>query len=199
MTTVALFMISPNWSETTVNVPLEVLENAAVIPQGLNLNPPKEIENKPKPIEPEVVKKVFGVSRKSHTANASSESSASVKQGNTVAKEMDDLKLDQNDPDQIPIPAADYLITTPVKLISQVQANRTEEARKAGYTGTSQMILIIGADGLVKKVDLLNSLEFGLNEKALEIARSLKFTPAKMQDQAVATKIRFSINFKSIN
>jgi TonB family protein len=109
------------------------------------------------------------------------------------------LKLKDTDPDSLPIPADDYLVTSGAKLISSVQANRTDEARKAGYTGTAILLILIDQNGSVREAKLLNKLDFGLDEKALEIAKTLKFIPAKIKDDPVATKIRFSINFKSSN
>lgn len=193
-----LFSLDLFKPKTTVNVPLEVITNPVVVSPQLqlqpkNITPPAE---KAEPI-PEV-KKVFGVSRKAITDDTGT-SGVQVKQGNTVAKEMDQLKLDKNDPDSIPIPADDYLITSGAKLKMQVVANRTEEARKAGYTGTAILLIIIDKDGSVKKAELLNSLDYGLNERALEIVKNLKFEPARVKDEPVATQIRFSINFKSTN
>ena len=182
-----------------INVHIDIIRNPVVIPAQLNLQPRHERPNPAPPKNEEPVKKVFGLSRKAITDSASSGSSVSVKQGNTVAKEMDNLKLDKDDSDSIPIPADDYLVTSGAKLLSQVVANRTEEARKAGYTGTAILLIIIDKQGVVKKAELLNSLDYGLNEKALEIVKTLKFSPAKIKDEAVATQIRFSINFKSTN
>ena len=193
-----LFSLDLFKPKTTVNVPLEVITNPVVVSPQLqlqpkNITPPAE-KNEPIP----EVKKVFGVSRKAITDDTGT-SGVQVKQGNTVAKEMDQLKLDKNDPDSIPIPADDYLITSGAKLKMQVVANRTEEARKAGYTGTAILLIIIDKDGSVKKAELLNSLDYGLNERALEIVKNLKFEPARVKDEPVATQIRFSINFKSTN
>lgn len=181
-------------------VKFEVIENPVVVPPNLVLQP----KNETKPVEPvkpipENTQKVFGLSRKAITAKDITSDSASVKQGNTIAKENDDLKLKDSDPDSLPIPADDYLVTSGAKLISAVQANRTDEARKAGYTGTAILLILIDQNGIVRDAQLLNKLDFGLDQKALEIAKTLKFVPAKIKDEPVATKIRFSINFKSSN
>lgn len=181
-------------------VKFEVIENPVVAPPNLVLQPKNETKPQEpvKPI-PENTQKVFGLSRKAITATNADDATASVKQGNTIAKENDDLKLKDSDPDSLPIPADDYLVTSAAKLISSVQANRTDEARKAGYTGTAVLLILIDQNGLVRDAQLLNKLDFGLDEKALEIAKMLKFIPAKIKDDPVAVKIRFSINFKSSN
>lgn len=164
---------------------------------NLTLQPKNQVQ--PKPIVEPIKKSkaVFGVNRKAITT--SDAEAVSVKQGNTVAKENDDQKLADSDAESLPIPADDYLVTTGAKLISSVQANRTDEARKAGYIGTAILLILIDQMGLVRDVQSLNQLEFGLTEKAITIAKQLKFMPAKVKDEPVAIKIRFSINFKSSN
>ncbi len=175
-----------------------VIDNPVIAPSNLVLQPKNETQPKEavKPI-PESSQKVFGLSRKAMTTSKSD--AAVVKLGNTVTKENDDLKLKPTDADSLPIPADDYLVTSGAKLISSVIANRTYEARKAGYIGSAVLVLLIDREGLVREVKLLNQLEFGLGEKAIEIAKQLKFSPAKIKDDPVATKIRFSIHFKSSN
>ncbi len=174
-----------------------VIENPVVAPSNLILQPKNEIKPTVTKEIPETSQKVFGLSRKAITTSKAD--AASVKQGNTIAKENDDLKLKPTDADSLPIPADDYLVTSGAKLISTVIANRTDEARKAGYVGSAVLLILIDREGLVREVKLLNVLEFGLGEKAIEIAKQLKFIPAKIKDDPVATKIRFSINFKSSN
>jgi Gram-negative bacterial TonB protein C-terminal len=175
-----------------------VIDNPVIAPSNLVLQPKNETRppETVKPI-PDSSQKVFGLSRKAMTTSKSG--ATVVKLGNTVTKENDDLKLKPTDADSLPIPADDYLVTSGAKLISSVIANRTDEARKAGYIGSAVLVLLIDREGLVREVQLLNQLEFGLGEKAIEIAKQLKFSPAKIKDDPVATKIRFSIHFKSSN
>ena len=178
-------------------VPLTVIEDPVVVPTNLILQPTKPVEKPkeiPKPIE---TQKVFGASRKSMTAAATDESAISVKQGNTVAKEQDDLKLKDSDADSIPIPADDYLITQGVTLIYSPKLTRTEAAQKEGYTGKAEVAMIVDDKGNVRDAQLLNELKFGLGERALEIARQMKFKPAQVDGTPVAVKIRYIIRFIS--
>lgn len=180
-------------------VPLTVIEEPVIVPANLVLQPHKETpkpEVKPIPVE---TQKVFGVSRKAITAGASDESAIDVKKGNTVAKEQDDLQLKDTDADSIPIPADDFLVTQNVKLIYSPKLQRTEEAQKEGYTATAELTLLIDKQGLVREVKQLNELKFGLNERALEIARQLRFEPAQVKGEPVAVKIRFNLVFKASN
>jgi TonB family protein len=195
---ILLFVMDLGMLKSTKKINFDVIENPIVMPPNLNLQIKNETKpQKPPEVVPDNTQKVFGVSRKAITTTDSN--AVSVKQGNTVVKENDDLTLKDSDADSLPIPADDYLITSGVQLISTVIANRTDEARKAGYTGTAVLLILIDKEGIVREVKLLNKLDFGLDERALEIGKTLKFIPAKIKEDAVATKIRFSINFKSSN
>ena len=178
-------------------VPLTIIEEPVVVPSNLVLQPPKEnapTKEIPKPVE---TQKVFGVSRNAITAGESDESAINVKKGNTVVKEQDDLTLKATDADSILIPADDFLVTQNVKLIFSPKAQRTEEARKEGYTGDAQLSLLVDKDGVVRSVQLLNELKFGLGDRAIEIAQQLKFSPAQIKGEPVAVRIKFVILFKS--
>ena len=180
-------------------VPLTVIEEPMVVPANLVLQPPKDLprpEVKPAPVD---TQKVFGVSRKAITAAAGDDTGIKIKNGNTVVKEQDDLLLKDSDADSIPIPSDDFLITQNAKLIFSPKLSRTDEAKKEGYTGTAELNLVIDQKGIVRDVKLLNDLKFGLNEKAIEIARQLRFQPAQIQGEAVAVKVRFNLNFKASN
>lgn len=94
-------------------------------------------------------------------------------------------------------PASDSEITSPARLLSQIKANRTEAARKADYSGISQIELVIGSDGVVKQAKLRNSLPHGLDAVALDIALKAKFKPAMIDNQPVASAILFKVRFES--
>lgn len=155
------------------------------------IKPPTE-EIKPKPPEKRAV---FGVSRKAITATESSDNAAEVKQGNTVAKEQDDLTLDKDDADSLPIPADDFLISQMPKLKSEVRIPYPVEAKKAGIEGPVVMDLLIDDQGKVRQVELIKGPGFGLNEAALAALKSFEFTPARIADKNVAVKIRYTYRF----
>lgn len=189
---IGLLTLKPKTIKTKVNI--EVFENPKVAPKTLNLEPPKQDKVKPPPPPPET-KQVFGVSRKAITSNDTTGAAAEVKLGNTVAKEQDNLKLDPNDADSLPIPADDYLVSSMPQLLSEVRIPYPEEAKKAGIEGPVVMELLIDAQGQVRQVSLVKGPGFGLNEAALSAIKNFKFRPAKMQDQAVAVKIKYTYRF----
>lgn len=179
--------------KSTPKIPIEVLQYPQAAPSHLKLQltKPQAEEKKPEP----VVKKVFGVSRKAMTAASPSENTAEIKQGNTVAKEIDNLKLDKDDPDSIPIPTDDYLITTQVSLVREIRIPYPPEAKKANVDGPVVMDLIIDQNGKVKSVILVRGPGSGLSEAAVEAAKSFEFRPAKVGDQTVVVKIRYTYRF----
>ena len=85
----------------------------------------------------------------------------------------------------------------PRVLFEPKSKKRTDEARKAGYTGVAKLVILIGIDGKVKKARLLNSLEYGLNERALDLAKQLIFSPAMAGDKPVAVEKELNVSFRS--
>jgi TonB family protein len=156
----------------------------------------KPMEETPPP-KPEVVtRKVFGVNRKSITTTDAS--ATAVKAGNTTAKENDNLELNKDDADSLPIPVADYLITDePSVIFEPKNKQRTEEARKNGYTATARMKILVDVEGNVRDVKLLNELKYGLGERAIEIVKQVKLSPAKVNGKPVAVIRDFTITFKA--
>lgn len=93
--------------------------------------------------------------------------------------------------------ASDGTITTPAALLTKITANRTEAARKADFSGVSQIEIVVGSDGRVKNAKLKNSLPFGLDEVALKLVRESKFRPAMVNNKPVASAILFKVRFES--
>jgi TonB family protein len=156
------------------------------------VKPLEEVQKKPEVI----ARKVFGASRKSITTTDTT--GVAVKAGNTVAKENDNLELNKDDLDSLPIPVADYLITDePSVVFEPKNKQRTEEARKNGYTGTARLKILIDETGIVRDVKLINSLKYGLDERAIELAKQVKLSPAKVNGKPVAVIRDFTITFKA--
>ncbi len=189
---VGILFFKPKSEKKTVK--FEVYENVKVVPKTLNLEPPKAEPVKPTPPPPDT-KKVFGVSRKALTSAAPDASSAEVKSGNTVAKEMDNLKLDPSDADSLPIPADEFLVTSMPVLVSEVRIPYPDEAKKAGIEGPVVMDLLIDEQGKVRQVTLIKGPGFGLNDAALAVIKNFQFRPARIKDQSVAVKIRYTYRF----
>lgn len=84
------------------------------------------------------------------------------------------------------------------KLISVPKnRNRTDEARRAGYTGISKVRIQISDRGDVINAQVLNDLPYGLNERAIDYAKQLKFKPALLNNQPILVERELAINFSS--
>lgn len=185
-----ILLWKPSFSSKKVN--FEVLVNPKPNEQSLSLQPTKPKEE----VKPEPVKRsVFGVSRKAITTSENSQENATVKQGNTLAKDPDSLKLNDQDADSLPIPADEYLVSRMPILLSEVRIPYPEEARRAGVEGPVIMDLLIDLNGIVRKVDLVSGPGYGLNEAATQAIKNFKFQPAQVDQQAVAVRIRYSYRF----
>jgi TonB family protein len=149
----------------------------------------RKVETKPRA--------VFGLNKNTLTAEkvSSSEISVVVKQGNTMAKEQDDEKLKPEDQDSLPNPTEEFLVSQMPVLVSEVRIPYPQQAREAGVEGPVVMELLIDADGKVRKVLLISGPGYGLNEAALKAVENFQFKPAKVDDQSVAVKIRYTYRF----
>ncbi|GIL18853.1 MAG: protein TonB [Oligoflexia bacterium] len=172
-------------------IEIEVFEMPKVAPPSVVQNP--TATPKPKTVPKEEKRQVFGVSRKAITTE--SEGAAEIKQGNTVAKAQDDLKLNKDDEDSLPIPTDDYLVTAMPRIQKEFRVPYPEEAKKAGVEGPVVMDVLIDDQGRVRQVELIRGPGFGLNEAAMSALRQFEFAPARVSEKAVAVKIRYTYRF----
>lgn len=82
------------------------------------------------------------------------------------------------------------------EVIHQVQAEFTEQARRANYQGTVSIQLIVDAQGNPQDARVVHHLGMGLDEKALEAVRQYKFRPAMYQGHPVAVQLLIDIDFR---
>ena len=148
----------------------------------------------PKPAEP-LKKAVFGLSKKSIVSSDPSEAGAEVKAGNTVAKEIDDLKLDPNEDDSLPIPADEFLVTQMPRIKKEYRAPYPAEAKKAGVEGPVVMDVLVDKNGKVRQAILVSGPGYGLNEAAVAALKEFEFAPARVKDEFVAVRIRYTYRF----
>ncbi|MEK6324684.1 MAG: energy transducer TonB [Acidobacteriota bacterium] len=71
-------------------------------------------------------------------------------------------------------------------LLNNPQPRYTEEARKNKIQGTVLVRVLIGNDGLVKRVTVTRGLPDGLSEQAIQAAYQLRFKPAMKSGQPVS-------------
>lgn len=187
-----LLSLSP--STKSQRVVLEVIENPKVSSVPIAARPlvqAPQVERKPK-IEKRAV---FGLSQKAILAPDSAQNSVDIKAGNTVAKAPDQLQMQPGDAASLPIPVEDYLVSAMPILKSEVRIPYPEEARKRGIEGPVVMDLLIDQEGQVRQVVLVSGPGYGLDEAASGAAQGFRFQPARVNDQSVSVKIRYTYRF----
>ena len=55
----------------------------------------------------------------------------------------------------------------------------TDEARRAKLEGSVFLHVLVGADGLAVRIQMLRGIGMGLDERAIETVRNWKFKPAR--------------------
>jgi protein TonB len=86
-------------------------------------------------------------------------------------------------------------VTQPV-LISKVDPEYSEEARKAKYSGEVTLSIVVNTDGKAEEIRVVKSLGMGLDEKAIEAVQKWRFTPGKKAGVAVRVKANVQVNFR---
>lgn len=87
-------------------------------------------------------------------------------------------------------------LTQKPKVTKEIKARYTDEARSKGLEGLVVCDLVIGKNGRIRTVTLIQGLGAGLDQAALEALKSFEFSPAKIGDRAVAVKIRYKYRFQ---
>src|SRR5581483_2813868 len=82
------------------------------------------------------------------------------------------------------------------RLLQEVKADYTEEARQRGITGDVVMEIVVRRDGSIGDVKILQGLASGLNERAVQAVRQWKFAPATKQGVPVDVIVEVAVEFK---
>jgi protein TonB len=157
-------------------------------PQAVRLS---DVRPLPKPVNAPVP--VFGLSNRT-LQDTSGTSTVEIKAGNTIAKEFDNLKATNDD--ALPIPTDEFLVTQMPRIKKEVRAPYPDAARNARVEGPIVLDLLINADGMVVDVKLISGLGYGLDEAAINAIKLFEFEPARVQNQKVAVKIRYTYRFE---
>lgn len=171
------FLPTPITSEITT-IPEE-------IPQIQQRKASPQPSNKP-------VEQVFGVDRSS--LRSDSADALVLKEGNTIAKEVDSIQLKDQRP--LPVPKPQYLVTQMPVLKSKPEIPYPPEARKREIEGKVMMNILIDENGIIRKAEIINGPGYGLNEIAYEKIFQFVFEPAKIGDQYVPVQIRYAVTFQ---
>ena len=85
---------------------------------------------------------------------------------------------------------------TPPSVITKAEPNYSDQARKAGLSGTVSVSLVVDEDGYPKNPKVIRSLESGLDEKAIEAVQKWRFKPGTKDGRPVATQVVIDVNFR---
>lgn len=83
----------------------------------------------------------------------------------------------------------------PPRLLREVKATYTDQARRSNITGSVDMEITIRRDGTVSDVRILKGLGGGLNERAVAAVRQWRFAPARMKSTPVDVIVEVSMEF----
>jgi protein TonB len=97
-----------------------------------------------------------------------------------------------NDPDRVYTPSQ---VTERARVLSKPEPQYTEEARKADTTGAVILRVVFSRTGEVTNIRAIQTLPFGLTEKAIAAARQIRFVPARRNGQAVSMYMQLEYNF----
>ena len=84
----------------------------------------------------------------------------------------------------------------PPRLLREVKADYTEDARLRRLTGDVVLEIVVGRDGTVSDVRILQGLGGGLSERAVQAVRQWRFAPARRQGAPVDVLVEVAVEFK---
>ena len=82
-----------------------------------------------------------------------------------------------------------------ITILQRAPPNYTEEARRQGISGSIAMVAELKSDATVGEVKVVEGLAAGLDESAIEAARSTVFLPAVKDGQFVTVRIPMTMTF----
>jgi protein TonB len=83
----------------------------------------------------------------------------------------------------------------PPRLLREVKAEYTEDARRRGITGDVELEIVIRRDGSVGDVTVLKGLGAGLDQRAATAVRQWKFSPARRKGEPVDVIVEVAVEF----
>jgi TonB family protein len=84
---------------------------------------------------------------------------------------------------------------TPPRLLREVKAEYTDEARRRGITGDVLLEIVVRRDGTVGDVDVRRGLGLGLDQRAIEAVREWRFDPARLRGTPVDVIVEVAVEF----
>jgi TonB family protein len=83
----------------------------------------------------------------------------------------------------------------PPRLVHEVKAQYTEDARRRGIAGDVVLEVVVRRDGSVGDAHVLHGLGFGLDERAISAVRQWRFAPAQRKGVPVDVLVEVAVEF----
>jgi TonB family protein len=159
-------------------------------------NPPK---NQPPPTERPATgtdvttTPIFGISMES-TSSAGTGPALPV--GNTLQTKPGRARTTETAVKPLAAPVAAYEVTKMPVPIGHCTGKYTEEAKQAGLEGTVILDIVVGEDGRVRDVKIVQGLAQGLSEAAIRAAKACRFTIGERDGKPVPVRVtQFKVRF----
>jgi TonB family protein len=81
-------------------------------------------------------------------------------------------------------------------LLSKVEPEYSEEARKAKWQGTVELQIVVDEHGVPKEMRVTRALGLGLDQKALEAVAKWRFKPGMRDGKPVPVIATVQVNFR---
>jgi TonB family protein len=82
------------------------------------------------------------------------------------------------------------------QVVSKVEPEYSEEARKAKLQGTVVLYVVVDEQGLPRDLKVVRPLGLGLDQKAIEAAQKWRFKPGLKDGHPVAVSAQIEVNFR---
>jgi TonB family protein len=136
---------------------------------------------------------VFGISMES---TSSAGTGLAMPVGNTLQTKPTHAKVAAAEVKPLAAPVAAYEVTKMPLRVGECTGKYTEEAKQAGTEGTVILDFVVGEDGWVRDIKIVQGLGQGLNEAAVRAAKACRFTPGEKDGKRVPVRVsRFKVHF----
>lgn len=86
-------------------------------------------------------------------------------------------------------------VSAPI-VLSQAEAEFSDNARRAKYQGTCLVSLIVDEHGMPRQIQVVRPLDYGLSEKSVEAVGKYRFKPAMKDGQPVPVQLMVAVDFR---
>ena len=83
----------------------------------------------------------------------------------------------------------------PPRLLHEVKAQYTDEARRRGITGDVLLEVVVRSDGSIGSTRVLQGLGYGLEQRAIDAVRQWRFAPATRKGAPVDVLVEIAVEF----